>query len=180
MTPVFVYYFALDSFEGKIIGSVLFLIASLTDWYDGFIARKLGVVSHFGQFADPLADKVLVLSALFLFVWLNFVSWWMVALIAVRDVFLTVLRMYAIKKGMPIVTHKVAKWKTAVQMTFIFAVIIFYSVISYFFPVIPDRFLYYLPVQISLFVLTLITIYSLVVYVKENSELVVKFFKEFV
>ena len=179
LTPVFIYFFSFPSFEQRVIGAIVFIIAAITDGYDGHIARKLGVITRFGQFADPLADKILVLGAFFLLSHLNMISLWMVIIIAGRDIFLTVLRIYAIRKNMPIVTHSVGKWKTAIQMTYIIVVILFYTLLSYFYNPIPPEFFKTIYFEISLFILTLITVYSLIVYVKENIQLIVKFFQEF-
>jgi len=178
LSPVFVYFFSFGSFEQRLTGAVIFVLAALTDWYDGLIARKYGVITRFGQFADPLADKILVLSAFFLFAWLKFISLWMVLIISFRDIFMTLIRIYAIKKNMPVVTHSLGKWKTFLQMTFVVFVIIYYTVLSYFYPVLPSHYLKVYYIEIFLFIITLITVYTLIVYIKENFQLIVKFFQE--
>ena len=179
LTPVFIYFFSFNSFEQRLAGTLIFGVAAITDWYDGMIARKFGVITRFGQFADPLADKILVLGAFFLFTYLKMISLWMVIIIAIRDIFMTTIRIYSVKRGMPVVTHSVGKWKTFLQMTFVIVIIIFYTVLSYFYNPIPAKYYKMFSIEISLFIITLITVYSLIVYVKENSQLIMKFFQEF-
>ena len=74
---------------------MVYVVAALTDWYDGWVARKYGYVSRWGKFLDPLADKILAAAALFSFVALNLVDGWMVWIVVVRDFLITGLRSYA-------------------------------------------------------------------------------------
>src|SRR5512140_1603472 len=78
LTPVFVMFLLSDSSLYLQLSLIVFVIAALTDWYDGWIARKMGYVSRWGKFLDPLADKVLSSAALLAFVALGLVSAWMV------------------------------------------------------------------------------------------------------
>ena len=73
LTPIYLYFLFLDGITYKIISLVIFIIASLTDHYDGILARKHGLVSKWGAFLDPLADKLLISSALFAFYYLGYV-----------------------------------------------------------------------------------------------------------
>jgi CDP-diacylglycerol--glycerol-3-phosphate 3-phosphatidyltransferase len=125
LTPFFVFFFISHDYTYKMIGTVIFVLAAATDWYDGYIARKLNIVSRWGQFMDPLADKILVSSALLVFAELGFLYWWMVIVIVSRDFIITFLRMYATKRGRSIVTSMTAKWKTFLQMTAVF-ILLFY------------------------------------------------------
>ena len=108
LTPVFVFLFIDPDPQYRLIASIVFLIASLTDWYDGYIARKLHQVSRWGQFMDPLADKILVSSAM----------------ISVN--------------ADPAGNIHFAKWKTFLQMIFVFAVIIYLNI-----PGLPEIRLHY-------------------------------------
>lgn len=125
LTPIFVVTLFFDSLAFRYLAFALFLVASLTDWYDGYIARKFGSVSSWGKFLDPLADKILVLSAFVAFVFIGQVKLWMVLVIAGRDVVITVLRMYAMRTNQPIATTNFAKWKTASQMATIYIILIY-------------------------------------------------------
>jgi CDP-diacylglycerol--glycerol-3-phosphate 3-phosphatidyltransferase len=116
LTPVFVFLFFLDHPGYQIAAFVVFTIASVTDWYDGYAARKLGEVSLLGQFLDPLADKILVSSGLICFSVVGLVPEWMVLVIVVRDLLLTALRSYALLKGIDFKTNYFAKAKTMGQV----------------------------------------------------------------
>ena len=125
LTPVFLYFFAQELFQSKFIGTIIFLIASATDWYDGFIARRFNIITRWGQFMDPLADKILISSALFIFAYLGYLYWWMVIIIILRDFTITFLRIYALQRGKSIVTSVLAKWKTFMQMTVVIFIMIY-------------------------------------------------------
>ncbi len=133
LTPFFLFFFQKDDYYSKIIGTVIFTLASLTDWYDGYLARKYKKTTRFGQFIDPVADKILVSSALILFTVEKFIYVWTVFIIVGRDIIITLLRIYALHKGRSIITSTFAKWKTFFQMGFIFALLIYLSI-----PGLPD------------------------------------------
>ena len=97
----------------------------MTDYYDGVIARKYGVVTLWGRFLDPLADKILVSAAFIAFALTNLVEVWMVAVIIIRDVIITALRSYAMFKDKPIVTSYLAKAKTFTQMTLVYVIFVY-------------------------------------------------------
>jgi CDP-diacylglycerol--glycerol-3-phosphate 3-phosphatidyltransferase len=125
LTPVLVFLLSRESLSYRCASFAVFLLASLTDWYDGYAARKFGRVTEWGKFLDPLADKVLVLTMFFIFMSLGLVKGWMVAVITARDVVITGLRSYAELKRQPIVTSMSAKWKTVSQMTAIYVILIY-------------------------------------------------------
>ncbi len=103
---------------------VIFIIASLTDFFDGWSARKLGQVTAFGKFLDPLADKFLVISALIAFLFLDpLIPLWMVLIIILRDILVTIMRHLAIKKNSTLRTTRLAKIKTGFQMISIIVII---------------------------------------------------------
>ncbi len=126
LTPVFVILLFAESPLLKQISLVVYVVAALTDWYDGWVARRYGYVSRWGQFLDPLADKILVLAALFSFVYLNLIDGWMVWIIVVRDVLITGLRSYAEWYNRPIVTSKSAQAKTFGEFIVIYYILILY------------------------------------------------------
>lgn len=128
LTPVFVYCLLSDSLQ--IFAALIFLFASVTDWYDGYLARKYGYTSAWGKFLDPLADKVLVLSAFFSLVYLGVVKLWMVMVIMLRDFVVTTLRSYTMSHGKPMMTNFFAKFKTVSQMIMIGLILIFVSLQS--------------------------------------------------
>ncbi len=131
MTPVFLYYMFSPHPHGKIIALVIFVIASITDIFDGKYARKHGLVTKLGIFLDPLADKFLVLSAFVSFWITGEVKLWMLILIAFRDVLVTGLRMVMEYKGMTMITSRLGKWKTGIQITVIHIILITLILKSY-------------------------------------------------
>ena len=98
---------------------VIFALASITDALDGHIARSRGLVTDFGKFMDPLADKLLVTAALMVFVDLLEVPGWVVFLIVARELAITGLRTIAAGKGVVMAADKWGKVKTASQMVWI-------------------------------------------------------------
>ena len=100
-------------------------MASITDAYDGYFARKYDLVTAQGRFLDPLADKILVSSAFISFAVLGVVEYWMVSLIIFRDLFVTGLRMFMEKNGISMITTKIAKAKTFIQISIIIFILLF-------------------------------------------------------
>ena len=88
-----------DQFSYRLIAFVIFAIASLTDFLDGYLARKFNLITNFGKLMDPLADKILVLSSLLIFVELKYVPAWMVIVIITRDFLINGIRSLAASKG---------------------------------------------------------------------------------
>jgi cardiolipin synthase len=120
LTPVFLLLLFEDAWYHKSMAFIVFSLASLTDFFDGKLAREGNQETALGRFLDPLADKVLVTSALIAFVLNRMVSWWLVVPIVARDILITIMRLYGLSRGRQMVTSRFAKWKTAVQL---FAVI---------------------------------------------------------
>lgn len=124
LIPVFLYLIFLTEVEKRVWALIVFIIASLTDILDGWSARKFGQETSFGKFLDPLADKILVISALIAFLILDpLIPAWMIFIIILRDVLLTIMRYLAIKKNFVIRTTRFGKVKTAFQMISIIVII---------------------------------------------------------
>jgi CDP-diacylglycerol--glycerol-3-phosphate 3-phosphatidyltransferase len=117
LAPVFMVFFLAEGFYMKLIALGFFVIAALTDLADGYYARKFGIITGFGKFMDPLADKVLVSSALISFIALGYVSALPVMLIIGREFFVTGLRLLAAYRQVVIPPSWGAKIKTFMQMT---------------------------------------------------------------
>jgi CDP-diacylglycerol---glycerol-3-phosphate 3-phosphatidyltransferase len=128
LTPVFIILFIQDDSIYQLFASIVFFIAAFTDWYDGYYARRFQSVTRWGQFMDPLADKILVSSALIVFAYMKFVYWWMIFIIIGRDALITYLRSFALHIGKPIITSVVAKWKTFLQMGFVLSFLIYINI----------------------------------------------------
>ncbi len=116
----------------------IFIIASITDVLDGWAARRFRIVTKYGEFLDPLADKVLTLLALIAFVKMGIIPAWMVFIIFARDVISTSMRVVALAKGSPMETSRSAKIKTTVEMLFISYVLILIFVKINFNRINPD------------------------------------------
>jgi CDP-diacylglycerol--glycerol-3-phosphate 3-phosphatidyltransferase len=108
----------------RISAAVLFIIGCLTDFLDGRIARKRNLVTDFGKFIDPVADKLLVLTTLIMLIYRQMMPAWIVIIILCRELAVDGLRMVAVTKGQVIAAGPLGKWKTACQMVLISAMLI--------------------------------------------------------
>ena len=108
----------------RLAAAGLFIIGCLTDFLDGRIARKRNLVTDFGKFIDPVADKLLVLTTLIMLVHLRMMPAWIVIVILCRELAVDGLRMVAVTKGHVIAAGPLGKWKTACQMVLISAMLI--------------------------------------------------------
>jgi CDP-diacylglycerol--glycerol-3-phosphate 3-phosphatidyltransferase len=127
--------------ESCILAFSFFAVASVTDWLDGYIARKRGLVSLTGKFLDPLADKLLVMAVLIMLVAMGRVAEWLVILIIAREISITALRALAASEGMVIAAGQGGKFKTAFQMVGLIGLIVHYTYeIDYLFVEIPFNF----------------------------------------
>lgn len=165
LTPVVVALLYFETLYFRLASLSVFVIAALTDWFDGHLARKLGYVSPLGNFLDPLADKILVLSTLFAFAFYGHIAVWMVVVIATRDLIITALRLYADWKGQPVITSVTAKWKTASQMVAVYVImlyLIFYPHLGPSWTALPEY------IHLMMQLVTLITVLTALQYLFEN------------
>ena len=109
----------------RIIAFIIFAVASITDYYDGQIARKYNLVTNLGKLLDPLADKLLVISGLMVFVKYDKLSLWIALLIIGRELLVTGLRAIAASEGKIIAAETLGKWKTTTQMVALCIMILF-------------------------------------------------------
>ncbi len=130
LAPVFMFFFLIDNFYMRLIALGLFIVAALTDLADGYYARKYGIITGFGKFMDPLADKILVSSALISFIALHYVSPLPVVFIVGREFAITGLRLLSAYKGVVIPPTWFAKLKTFLQMTVVGVVMGYICLIS--------------------------------------------------
>jgi CDP-diacylglycerol--glycerol-3-phosphate 3-phosphatidyltransferase len=116
MTAVMMLCMSIDFRYASIIALIIFVLASITDALDGYLARNFFGVTSFGKLMDPLADKVLVCAAFIGFVELNSIAAWMVVLIIAREFMVTGMRLLMIEKGIVMPAGPWGKVKTTVQM----------------------------------------------------------------
>ncbi len=125
LIPVFLLFLYLNFPDASIAALAVFIIASLTDFLDGYIARKYNQVTDFGKFADPLADKMLVLSAMCWFVQNGAMSGWILAVVLFREFAVSGMRLIAVEQGRVIAAAMSGKVKTFATMICICVMLIF-------------------------------------------------------
>ena len=163
LVPVFLFFLFSDLSHGKLLALIIFMVATITDAYDGKIARKHNIVSKFGIFFDPLADKFLVLSAFYAFMFLPLLSTtvklWMIILISFRDILITILRLIMQYKGITMITSKLGKIKTFLQFSTIHIILVYLILHSYSI-IIPINFLNYKTLYFLMVLTTITTFYT--------------------
>ena len=116
MVPIFVLCMYLDFNNSRIIATIIFAIASFTDFLDGYLARRDNLVTNFGKFADPLADKILVCSAMIMLVSTGEMPAWAVIIIIAREFTITGFRIIAASENITIAASPLGKFKTVTQL----------------------------------------------------------------
>lgn len=129
LIPFFIIVFATPSVSRSDWAALIFVFASITDWFDGYLARKYKQVTLSGKLLDPVADKLLVLSALIMLVELHRVPSWLAIVIIGRDIAITGLRAIASSVGIVIAAKDMGKIKTTVQIIALVFLILDYPVI---------------------------------------------------
>ena len=171
LTPIFIICLFSDFFGAQLWALVIFIVASITDAYDGYLARKNNMVTNTGRFLDPLADKILVSSAFISFSIMGLIDIWMVALIIFRDLFVTSLRVLLSRKGFIMITSKIAKSKTAVQIGIIIFTLLFLTLKGFNWVLLEDYLIFINEYEI-VYYLTMIavifTVYTGYAYIQEN------------
>ena len=157
MIVPFVFFMLTDVAGGvsKWIALALFVIASLTDLLDGKIARKYNLVTNFGKFMDPLADKLLVCAAMICLVETGKIASWVVIIIISREFIISGFRLIASDNGIVIAASYWGKFKTVFQMVMIILMIADIAVLS-------------VVTQIVMWIALILTIVSLIDYLKKN------------
>lgn len=132
MIPLFILILCLwKSSTGHVVAAIVFALASITDYLDGYLARKWQVVTNFGKFADPLADKMLVMTAFIMLVELKMVPAWIAAIIICRELAVTGLRLLLVENGGTVLAAAMpGKIKTFTQMFSIIFLLCHFSIIG--------------------------------------------------
>ena len=171
LTPVFILCLFAEFHNAQFWALFIFIVASITDAYDGYYARKNDMVTETGRFLDPLADKILVSSAFISFAVMGLIDFWMVTLIIFRDLFVTGLRVIMSRKGFNMMTSQIAKSKTSVQISIIIFTLTIVSLKGINWSIVTDyltfvkeyELVYYLTMVTVLF-----TLYTGFTYIQEN------------
>ncbi len=164
MIPFFVLFMLLEGGLNPLyryIAAAIFIVASFTDWLDGNIARKYGLVTNFGKFMDPLADKLLVCSGLICFTGLGQLSAWIVILIISREFIISGFRLVASDNGVVIAASYWGKLKTVSQMIMSVLLILNIPMLSFV-------------TVIFIWIATALTLISLVDYIVKNYKVLQK------
>ena len=140
----------------RYISLTLFVVASVTDWFDGYLARKNNLVTNFGTFMDPLADKLLVCSAMICMIDLKRLPAWFVIIIIAREFIISGFRLIAAENGIVIAANYWGKFKTASQMIMIILLILHFDGI------------FVILEQIFIWLSLALTIISLITYIWQN------------
>lgn len=171
LTPIFIICLFSDFFGAQLWALVIFIVASITDAYDGYLARKNNMVTDTGRFLDPLADKILVSSAFISFSIMGLIDIWMVALIIFRDLFVMGLRFLMSRRGFIMITSKIAKSKTGVQVGIIIFTLLFLTLKGFNWVLLEDYLIFINEYEI-VYYLTMIavifTVYTGYTYIQEN------------
>ncbi|NCF11789.1 MAG: CDP-diacylglycerol--glycerol-3-phosphate 3-phosphatidyltransferase [Verrucomicrobiaceae bacterium] len=125
LTAVFCVAASAEGLVGYAIALSAFVLGAISDWLDGYLARRMGLVTSLGKLLDPLADKILVCSG---FVYLSakgLCPVWVTALILCREFLVTGIRQIAIEEGKVIAADQLGKWKTTFQLTFIITALVY-------------------------------------------------------
>ncbi len=178
LTFVFMLVFSRQGLLPKVFAFIIFIVAALSDLFDGMIAKKKNMVTDFGRLMDPIADKILVLAAFAVFLEMQIIESWMFIIIVSREILITSLRLFALNKGKILSAVRAGKHKTFSQMAVIFYILTFITLkefvktYSEWNPVWEDFF----KKSIGIFMLITVglTLYSGVSYLWENRKVITK------
>ena len=161
LIPFFVFFLLAPYFEGygNYIAVAIFIVASITDFLDGKIARKYNLVTNFGKFMDPLADKLLVCSALICLIQLELIPAWVVIIIIAREFIISGFRLIASDNGVVIAASYWGKFKTAFQMLTVIVLILN----------IPNK-VFTILGTVLIYVSLALTVISLIDYIAKNKD----------
>lgn len=123
LTFVFMFFLFCHGLWAKVASLVVFILAALSDFLDGFIANRKNMITDFGRLMDPIADKILVLAAFAAFVQIQLIEAWMFTIIVSREILITSFRLFALNKGKVLSATRAGKHKTVSQMLVIFTIL---------------------------------------------------------
>ena len=130
LSGLFLYLLIQPGLDSKIQALCVFIVAAITDYFDGYLARKYHLYSNFGKLMDPITDKVLTLAAFGIFAWMQLFPWWMFWVVAGREIGITMFRLWAKAKGVVLAAETAGKWKTTLQMIVIIAILVYLILVA--------------------------------------------------
>lgn len=175
MAPMVLIFLLSETPSGSAAALIIFIVAALSDWLDGYLARRYGEVTDHGVFLDPLADKVLTTSAFVALYMADLMQMWMLVVIVLRDFCTTAMRSIADDRGMMMKTSKMAKVKTFLQMVVIIVAILCltlqYNVPESQYGTLARALMDSGGITAGILAVTLLAIYSLIQYIIVNRRL---------
>ena len=161
LIPFFVFFLLAPYFEGygNYVAVAIFIVASLTDLLDGKIARKYNLVTNFGKFMDPLADKLLVCSAMICLIELGLLPAWIVIIIIAREFIISGFRLIASDNGVVIAASYWGKFKTTFQMLMVIVLLLNFDIPA--FKILGT---------VLIWIATILTVVSLIDYIAKNKD----------
>ena len=178
LTFIFMFFLFCQGIVAKSIAFVVFSLAALSDFFDGRIAKKRKIVSDFGKFMDPIADKIMILAAFAAFVQMHLIEAWMLVIIVARELLITSLRLFALNKGRVLAASRSGKHKTAFQIVAVFWIlgfILLKEIMLRFFTWNPgwEKFFNH-GINILMWIVVGLTLYSGFSYLWENRKVITK------
>ena len=170
LTPVFLFLFFADFIPyNTFLSLAVFVVAAITDFADGKIARSRNLITNFGKIADPIADKILTTTVLLCFMQKNLCSIWVILIILLREFVVSAIRITAASQGSVIPANIYGKIKTVLQMVFSVVILLLISIVNDLSVKIP-----YLEIisAVMTWILAVITLVSGVIYIKDSAKII--------
>lgn len=170
LTPVFLFLFFADNIPyNSFFALVVFVIAAITDFADGKIARSRNLITNFGKIADPIADKILTTTVLLCFMQKNLCSIWVIIIILTREFAVSAIRITAASQGSVIPANIYGKIKTVMQMVFSIGILLLIAIKNDLLVEIPNL---ELLSAVMTWILAVVTVVSGVIYIKDSAKII--------
>lgn len=163
LVPVFMVLMMFNNFTCQMAGLLVFIVASATDWLDGYLARRDNLVTMFGKFMDPLADKMLTTAALLILMERGYISSWVLLIVLGREFVVAGIRLAAVGEGKVIAASWWGKVKTVAQMIAIIVSIILMNI---------PGFNAYVLINVLIWISTILTLVAGIEYVVKNKDFI--------
>lgn len=169
LTFLFVFFVLQPGFIYKVYAAIVFFVAALTDFLDGYLARKLRLVTSFGKLMDPVADKFLILAAFFVLTQKHVIAFWMFVLVFCREVLITAHRIYRLRKKEVIAAETAGKVKTVLQIVVISASLLYLVLSEKMYIKFAQHWIFL--INAAMMLVVVVTIYSGLRYLQQNKNI---------